>query len=340
MNERLKAMDQTAHYTPLAQQQPLFLQLHDPQSAELAAELAEGLLADGAYISPKFFYDALGSHLFTAITHLPEYKATRAEAALLKRAESELADEIGPGSTLIDLGAGDCAKAASLFHALAPARYVAVDISIDYLQTALAMLQRQYPTIEMTGVGLDFTERLALPDEIAGPNRLVFYPGSSIGNFLPAQAAHFLKQVRAYCAAGSGLLIGFDLAKDAQVLNAAYDDALQVTAAFNRNVLLHTNRILNANFDLADWKHVAFYAPERMRVEMHLEAVRPVELRFGPGQGLVRPFARGERIHTENSYKYRLDDVRCMLTDAGFGALRLWLDDDAQYALVLARPMQ
>ncbi|HEU4621743.1 MAG TPA: L-histidine N(alpha)-methyltransferase [Burkholderiaceae bacterium] len=324
----------------ISAQQPLFLQLHDPHSAQLATELADGLLADTACISPKFFYDSLGSRLFNAITCLPEYAATRAETTLLLNARDDIAMEVGLGCTLIDLGAGDCAKAALLFDALRPSHYIAVDISVDHLQASVAALQRQHTTIDMIGLGLDFSTRFTLPNGIAGSRRLVFYPGSSIGNFVPSEALRFLRDVRTCCASGLGLLIGFDLAKDKARLDAAYDDALRVTAAFNRNVLLHANRLLNADFDLRDWKHVAFYAPERMRVEMHLEARRDLEVRWGAGKGMVRRFARGERIHTENSYKYRLDDARELLFEAGFGALRVWTDDEAAYALILARPMQ
>jgi len=256
---------------------PRFVQVHREDPAALRRELTEGLLLPQAHCSPKFLYDALGSRLFEAITELPEYYPTRTEAAIFAANAPDMARALPTRATLIDLGAGNCRKAASLFGQFQPQRYVAVDISVHFLQGALECLSRQYPDLEMWGLGADFSSGLVLPpeiDEAASGPRLLFYPGSSIGNFTPDSALGFLRSVHAACGAeaGSGLLIGVDLVKDAGTLEAAYDDALGVTAAFNLNLLLHLNRLLKADFRLRDWRHLARYDTSLHRIEMHLQA--------------------------------------------------------------------
>jgi dimethylhistidine N-methyltransferase len=241
-------------------------------------------------------------------------------------------ERLGPGFSLVDLGAGNGRKAATLFGALALSRYVAVDISVDFLRQALAELQRQHPTIEMAGVGLDFSSHLALPPGLAGEQALVFYPGSSIGNFTPPAALDLLRQARAL-APRSALLIGVDLVKDRAALEAAYDDALGVTAAFNLNLLRHLNGILGADFQPRGWRHVAFFDEAQSRIEMHLEARVPQAVCWPGGE---RSFAAGERIHTENSYKWRVEDFKVLLRDAGYGRVRHWCDEHGAFALMLA----
>jgi dimethylhistidine N-methyltransferase len=297
------------------------------QSAGVTAELHAGLVASNACISPKFLYDALGSKLFEAICELPEYYPTRTEADIVERHGAEIARAVGPGTTLIDLGAGNCAKAARLFPLLHPSQYVAIDISADFLHDALTRMQQRFTHIEMSAIGLDFSEQLALPETVRGENRLFFYPGSSIGNFTPEEALQFLQRVRSQCGSDGGLLIGIDLIKDAAILDAAYDDALGVTAAFNLNVL-------GANFDIRQWRHRGFFNPRQRRIEMHLEARSAQSVRW---RGGVRTFAQGERIHTENSYKYRQSDAVELLAQSGFSATRLWTDPNGWFAVIYAR---
>src|SRR5262245_16493235 len=189
-----------AHTEPMSS--PHFIQLHREDSAALRDELAQGLMGEPASVSPKFLYDALGSRLFDAITELPEYYPTRTEQAIFDRHAADMAAIAGRGRTLIDLGAGNCEKAACLFGVLAPLRYVAVDISVDYLRHALSNLQQRHPGVEMVGVGADFSASLTLPPEAGGGERLLFYPGSSIGNFTPQQALRFLRQARTAGGAG------------------------------------------------------------------------------------------------------------------------------------------
>lgn len=318
----------------VATARPRLLDLHRPDPDARRAELIAGLTASTAAIPPKYFYDALGARLFAAITELPEYYPTRTEASIFDAHLPAIAKAYGaPGCMLIDLGAGNCEKAARLFHALQPAAYVALDIAVEYLATSLERLQREYPALQMLGVGTDFTRSLALPEGVSGDRRLFFYPGSSIGNFAPDEAGAFLAQVRGAMADDGALLIGVDLVKDARVLGAAYDDALGVTAAFNLNVLNHVNRLIGADFDIAGWRHVAFYDSKEQRIEMHLEARQANTVRWDGGE---RRFAAGERIHTENSYKYSVAQFTALLRDAGFRRQQHWADDRGWFALYLA----
>lgn len=311
---------------------PQFVQIYQEDARAIREELLQGLAADathgGAATSPKFLYDALGSRLFEAITELPEYYPTRTEAAIFAKHAQAMAAQVPKGATLIDLGAGNCNKAASLFERFAPQRYVAVDISVEFLQGALACLQRQYPALDMVGVGMDFSQSLDLPPQAGmaseGP-RVFFYPGSSIGNFTPEAALVFLRQVHAACGrvAGSGLLIGVDLVKGTPELEAAYDDALGVTAAFNRNLLLHINRLVGTDLRLPDWGHRAIFNRAQLRIEMHLVAQRDLVVHWPGGS---RAFVQGEHIHTENSYKWTLASFAKLLREAGFQEPLVWTD--------------
>jgi len=302
-----------------------FIQAYRKNDAEIRAELLAGLLATKACSSPKYLYDELGSKLFEAICELPEYYPTRTEAAIFNAHLPEIAESVGQGVTLIDLGAGNCAKAARLFPSLQPKQYVPVDISVDFLRDAVEWLQQHFPQVQMVGLGQDFSSTLDLPESVRREKRLFFYAGSSIGNFTPEQAIAFLKRLRTACGdhKGSGLLIGVDLVKDKKILDAAYDDALGVTAAFNLNLLLHLNRLLGANFNLREWRHRGFFNAELSRVEMHLEARRTIKVDW---QGGERRFNEGERIHTESSYKYTQNSFTELLQQAGFENTRSWTD--------------
>lgn len=314
---------------------PRFIQTHSTGSVDERAAALAALLAEPASASPKYFYDRLGSHLFDAITELDEYYPTRTEAAIFAAHGAEMAQRIGGGCTLVDLGAGNCAKAARLIPLLDPARYVAVDISADYLHDALKRLQREQPALDIVGVGMDFSRSPKLPAGVidgAGVRPVFFYPGSSIGNFTPDEAVVFLSGLRAQ-AAGGGLLIGVDLVKPVEVLESAYDDALGVTSAFNLNLLRNLNRAVGTDFDPADWRHVAFFDAPSSRIEMHLEARRPLVVRWADGS---RAFRQGERLHTENSYKYSVAGLQDLLRRAGFRAERCWTDADAAFAVCWA----
>jgi dimethylhistidine N-methyltransferase len=298
--------------------------------AAALAEICAGLSQERAEVSPKYFYDRLGSKLFEAITQLPEYYPTRTERGIFERHAVEIARSVGSGATLIDLGAGNCDKARRLFPALRPAQYVAVDVSTEFLQDALRELRGLFPSIEMQALGMDLSAGLTLPRSVRDDKRLFFYPGSSIGNFTPAAALELLRDLRRQCGIAGGVLIGVDLVKSASILEPAYDDALGVTAAFNLNLLNHLNVLIGADFAVCDWSHVALFNASLSRIEMHLEARRDLAVSWRGGQ---RRFARGESIHTESSYKYELLQFRALLVKAGFRNVSAWTDERHWFAV-------
>jgi dimethylhistidine N-methyltransferase len=320
----------SAFATPPARSVPPIRE-HPANGADERRALVHGLLAAEASISPKYFYDARGCDLFAAICRLPEYYPTRVEASIFERHRDGLRDAAGTRRELVDLGAGDCAKAPQWFDLFAPTRYVAVDIARDALARALPSLTARYPAIDMLGIVADFSGGLDIAGDLRGDAVTFVYPGSSIGNFAPPDALRLLRAIHAHCApAGSGLLIGVDTKKDRARLVAAYDDADGVTAAFNRNVLLHVNRMLGTRFDPEAFAHVARYDEAQSRIEMHLEACSPQTVVI---DGTPRTFARGERIHTENSYKYAPGEFAAMLADAGFRDVRVFEDDARDFAV-------
>ena len=316
--------------TPLRAPRFIQRQVADPAADRAAIEAA--LLRQPAHAAPKYFYDRLGSHLFEAITELPEYYPTRTEAAIFAAHGAAMARRIGTGSTLVDLGAGNCVKAARLFPLLEPRRYVAVDISVEFLHDALRGVQREHPQLDVVGLGQDFSTRLDLPADVIDAGAVFFYPGSSIGNFTPSEALVFLQRVREQ-SRGGGLLIGVDLVKPAPILEAAYADALGVTAAFNLNILRQLNRLIGSDFRPEDWRHIGLYNAAESRIEMHLEARRDLRVRW---PGAQRAFRAGERIHTENSCKYTLAGFAALLEAAGFARPLHWTDERGWFGVFWA----
>jgi L-histidine Nalpha-methyltransferase len=315
---------------------PNFVHLTAEPQADPRAQILAGLMQRQASVAPKYFYDRLGSALFTAITALPEYYPTRCEAEVFAANTATIASALHAhmpaGFALVDIGAGDGAKAARWFATLQPTRYVAVDISADYLQMAMLALQAQFPELPMTGVAQDFSNTLSLPAEITGAAALMFYPGSSIGNFNPEDALRLLRDMHA-ASRGGALLIGADLRKPNAVLQAAYDDELGVTAAFNLNLLRHLNALVGSNFQVANWQHVALFNDAQSRVEMHLQAKHAVQVQWPGGE---RHFSAGERIHTENSYKWAPAEFEALLRDAGWRHLKRYTDPRGWFGVFLA----
>jgi dimethylhistidine N-methyltransferase len=295
-------------------------------------EITRGLLHSAAAISPKFLYDPLGSHLFTAITLLPEYYPTNTERFIFEHYRKEIADAIGSGGVFIDLGAGNCQKAESFFDVLEPNAYVAIDFSAEYLSEAVQSLQGKYPDIAMHAIAMDFTQALSIPNSVPAAHRTFFYPGSSIGNFLPSEARHLLTEIKRQAGNG-GLLIGVDLMKDDSVLMAAYDDPLKITAAFNLNILRSVNTIIGSNFNVAQFKHLVEINHQEDRVELYLEALEDLTVSW-PQQ--VRAFKKGERIHTEYSHKYTIDSIQRLLTQAGFTQMQFFTDPKQYFAVIYA----
>ncbi|MES2398530.1 MAG: L-histidine N(alpha)-methyltransferase [Pseudomonadota bacterium] len=327
---------------PLPPASPQFINLYDDstegQAPRIAQELSDGILAEAASLSPKFLYNDLGSKLFEAITGLDEYYPTRTEAAIFEAVSPQIAAtlaEVGIKTPcLIDLGAGNCAKATALIPHLQPRQYVPVDISVDFLRASADQVQNLFPALDIVGLGMDFSSGLVLPKEVQNQERVFFYPGSSLGNFHPDEALEFLKHI-ADPAQGKarGLLLGIDLVKDTATLEAAYDDALGVTAAFNKNMLLNVNDIIGCDFDVRQWKHIGLFNTERSRIEMHLEASQDLTVKW-PGQ--TRRFKAGERIHTECSYKYTLESMTALLQKAGFRHIEQWTDPKGWFAVFWA----
>lgn len=306
-------------------------QLHIDQAAEIA-RLTAGLRASPAHVEPKYFYDELGCALYAAICQLDEYYPTRTERAIFQRFRQEISDAIGTVDTFVDLGAGDCCKAQGWLPFVSPKRYLAVDIAGPSLESALAKMATDFPETEMIGLVTDFSQSLQIPPDLLAGRVVLFYPGSSIGNFAPEAATRFLGQMRD-CTKGGGLLIGVDAKKEKRRLDAAYADALGVTAAFNLNALRHINRLIGSDFQEQNWRHVGEYNEALGRVEMHLQsAVRQTVMI----DGVPRIFSAGERIHSENSYKYGRDEFEEMLRRAGFGQVRVWTSDEQSFWVFFA----
>ena len=323
-----------------------------PDDAADIAALRAGLLASPASSSPKFFYDVQGSALFSAICALDEYYPTRTEAAIFARDRGDIAAALPQPAQWIDLGCGDCAKSRDWLPVVQPSRFIGVDIADAWLRTSLAALASEFPhagrsgsAIEFVGAVTDFTRPFDLHDLLAErPDSapVFFYPGSSIGNFAPADAREFLIAIREHIAAhpaGDGcLLIGVDLVKDVAILEAAYDDAIGVTAAFNRNVLRVANRLLEADFDPARFAHRAVFNAAASRIEMHLVARHAHDVRIGAD---IRHFQSGEIIVTEYSYKYTPEAFASLLVSAGFSTTpvqRMWTDQRGWFGVFLAEP--
>lgn len=315
---------------------PRILQRRSSATTDERAEVVAGLMAAQATLSPKYFYDPQGCAIYGAICELQEYYPTRTEQSIFEAQRAVIAKSVGQGGQLVDLGAGDCAKARGWMRHLAPAHYIAVDIAGPEIERALKDLAQEYPATRMTGVVTDFSEALDLADALGDGPVTFFYPGSSIGNFSPEEAERFLTGIARQCAGrpGSGLLIGVDGKKARHVLEAAYDDALGVTAAFNLNALRHLNARFGFNFDLTRWRHRGLYNDAAGRIEMHLESRSEQDVDLG---GTPRHFATGESIHTENSYKYSPEEFMALLERAGFGGIERWSDERQWFNVFHAR---
>ncbi len=306
-----------------------------PAAAQPARDIVAGLSQPAPCISCKYFYDDTGSALFEQITHLPEYYPTRTEQAIMQRHGREIAQRARSADTVIELGAGSCRKARDLCALVNPERFVAVDISADFLHQAAAELREALPGVAVMAFAADITADIQMPPDVPKGRRLVFYPGSSIGNFDKDEALMLLRRMRGMIDDDGAVLIGIDLIKDPAVLQAAYDDASGVTAAFNRNLLRHVNRLIGSDFVPEHWQHEAVFNAAQSRIEMHLVATLD-SLVIWPGGG--RMFNAGQRIHTENSYKYDIEGFSQLLHTAGFPRSTAWTDDKRWFAVVLAQP--
>jgi L-histidine Nalpha-methyltransferase len=283
-----------------------------------------GLARPQKAIPCKFFYDAAGARLFDRICTLPEYYPTRTETAILRDRAAAIARLLPERAVLVEFGSGTSTKVRVLLDALnRPACYVAIDISRDYLVAATDALARDYPNLQVTPVVADFSLPFGMPGEVPAGPRVGFFPGSTIGNFDPPEAARLLSLFARHLGADGALLIGVDLKKEPAILNAAYNDTAGVTAAFNLNLLARVNRELDGRFDLAQFAHHAFYNGAAGRIEMHLVSRRRQMVRIGPR---AFPFACHETIHTENSYKYAAAEFQALAVAAGYRPVACWTD--------------
>jgi dimethylhistidine N-methyltransferase len=300
---------------------------HDlkPGRASLLEDVIAGLSAPQKALPAKYFYDEVGAELFERICELPEYYPTRTELAMLSARSEEIADAIGRDSTIIEYGSGSGRKTRVLIAAVKPRAYVAIDIACEQLQSAVGELASTFPGVHMVAVCADYSGAYTLPslDVPAHSRRVVFFPGSTIGNFTRAEALAFLRKAREVATGSGAMLIGVDLKKSTRVLNAAYNDASGVTAAFNKNLLHRINRELGADFDAASFRHDAYYDEAAGRVEMHLVSTCPQRVSIA---GRTFIFAEGESIHTENSHKYSVDEFQALAREAGFHPLKYWTD--------------
>ena len=291
----------------------------------MRADVLAGLGGSPKSIPPKYFYDEAGCRLFEAICQQPEYVLTRIELSLMHDNMPEIAAAIGAVDCIIEPGAGDCTKVRLLIDALQPAHLLVLDIAGPALAAAAKPLAQIYPALEVTALGMDFIHDLAAATPyLPEGRRLVYYPGSSIGNFSPDEAVVLLAQFKQFVGRGGQLLIGFDLKKDPVLLHRAYNDAAGITAAFNLNLLTRLNRELGADFDLAQFSHYAFYNPAAGRIEMHLASLNEQRISIAND---VFSFASGETLHTENSYKYRCDEFSVIAANAGWQLKKGWLQD-------------
>jgi dimethylhistidine N-methyltransferase len=311
----------------------------DSARERFRADVLLGLGLAPKRLAPKYFYDRAGSLLFDAICDLPEYYVTRAETQIMRARVNDIVASWGPRVRVVEPGAGSGTKTRLVLEALGPKRcveYVPVDISREHLTHATAALRADYPWLRVTPLAADFAAELPVPASDDGARTVVYFPGSTIGNFDPAEAERLLSRFRRAAGSDGTVVLGVDLKKNPAVLHAAYNDAQGVTAAFNRNLLTRMNRELGADFDVDAFAHYAFYEPVRGRIEMHLVSLTKQEVTVA---GKKFRFAEGESIHTECSYKYDLATAERLARAAGLHLLDTWLDDERRFAVLELRPV-
>ena len=301
-----------------------------PRISDRRTEILSGLQQKQKSIDPKYFYDNRGSELFEQITGLPEYYLTRTERKILERHAQAMTKCCGQDCVLIEPGSGSSEKVRLLLDTLKPAAYVPMDISADFLRRSAIKLGEEYPWLKVHAVCTDFARQKKAPDGLPGGKRVVFYPGSTLGNMKPADASDFLKHLGHWLNESGGVLIGIDMHKSTQILDAAYNDQQGVTAAFNLNILNNINEIMNANFDIKGFSHRAFYNEKEYRIEMHLVSKLDQIVKLGDTN---ITFTRGETIHTENSYKYTLESFQGIVQRAGFIIRSSWSDEQQLFSI-------
>ena len=305
------------------------IERHTPTTDTFLDEVKAGLAQPQKAIPSKYFYDQRGSALFDQITELDAYYPTRTETAIMERHIGGMAEQIGKSALLVEYGSGSSTKTRILLDHLDLAAYVPIDISCEHLFRTSDGLAEAYPGLDILPVCADYTSAFALPD-VRAARTVVYFPGSTIGNFQPDEAEAFLRRIADVCGTGGGLLIGVDLKKDRATLEAAYDDSEGITAEFNLNVLRRINLELGADFDLDAFAHRAVYNAEKGRIEMYLVSRRDQQVLL---DGTSVAFQEGETIHTENSYKYSLADFARLAARAGFAVEQVWTDEAERFSV-------
>lgn len=303
------------------------------EDSSFGADVLNGLQTVPKRLPPKYFYDAAGSELFERITELPEYYPTRCEMNILRAHARDMAELIPQGAALVEFGSGSSKKARILLGAAAPklSAYVPVDICREMIEQEATDLRADFPGLKVLPVTADITQDFALPFEArSAPVRTGFFPGSTLGNFEPHEAAAFLRHAGKILGPNARLIVGVDLIKPAEILNAAYNDKAGVTAAFNLNLLKRINRELGGHFNLDNFEHHAFYNRERNRIEMHLASLKRQKVKVA---GETIDFRAGETIHTENSYKYSVEKLAALARGAGWQPLKIWTDERKYFAI-------
>ena len=313
------------HATALAKGYPF-----DDATSAFAGDVIGNLSQHPKRLSPKYFYDAVGSELFEQITVLPEYYPTRTELGILRDRGSEIAADIPKGAALVEFGAGATTKVRLLLQHYEFGAYVPVDISGEFLSAQARGLRKDFPNLDVHPVAADFTAPFALPSAITDMPKVGFFPGSTLGNFEPHEASSFLRTAREILGEGAQMIIGVDLEKDERVLYDAYNDAAGVTARFNLNVLVRINRELGGNFDLSAFTHRSIYNRDRHRIEMHLISRKAQNVRILGNNFSFRP---GESIHTENSYKYSFERFTALARGSGWSVRKSWTDPARMFSV-------
>ncbi len=310
------------------------IHFHDmhPTANDILQDVITGLQQSPRSISPKYFYDEYGSQLFDQITELEDYYPARTEIGILQKYKQEIVESLNEGCLLIEPGGGNCSKVRIFVDELKPVMYVPMDISKEHMLASAKQMSKQHSWLDIHAVCNDFTLKLELPEGLPNAPRVVFFPGSSIGNFQAAEAVHYLSDIANLVGESGQLLIGVDLKKDKNILERAYDDSEGVTAKFNMNLLTRLNNEISANFDLKTWSHYAFYNTQQGRIEMHLKSMCEQVVHINDHEFY---FAKDETIHTENSCKYSVDEFKKLGIEAGLNPEKVWVDDNQNFSVHL-----
>ncbi|NOQ87471.1 MAG: L-histidine N(alpha)-methyltransferase [Gammaproteobacteria bacterium] len=301
-----------------------------PEIADFRADIIQGLSATQPYISAKYFYDEVGSRLFEEICNSEEYYPTRTEVSIIRDNIDDIVEVLGRDCLLIEPGSGDSYKVRLLLDALRPIAYLPIDISKRYLQDEAQKLAAEFTWLNVHAICADFTGKLELPYDVESTNKVAFFPGSTIGNFVPEQAVKVLEEIRVMVGEDGGLLIGVDTQKESHLLNAAYNDKNGYTAKFNKNLLVRINRELAANFNVEQFQHHAFFNEDEHRIEMHLVSMLDQQVVI---DGQDFHFKKDQSILTEYSHKYSVEYFHQLAEKAGFKSVKTWLDKDRLFSV-------